>query len=59
VLPRRGLPASCHDQCDVDPREPQHQALVQVKRPHRCADDPLRDPAVRKWADGPLRYPAK
>ncbi|MHC2678305.1 hypothetical protein ACVI1J_010527 [Bradyrhizobium diazoefficiens] len=24
-----------------------------------CQDDPLRDPAARKWADSPLRPPAK
>jgi hypothetical protein len=24
-----------------------------------CDDDPLHDPTVRKWADGPLRPPAK
>jgi hypothetical protein len=24
-----------------------------------CESDPLLDPAVRKWADGPLRPPAK
>lgn len=24
-----------------------------------CEDDPLHDPAVRKWADSPLRPPAK
>lgn len=24
-----------------------------------CEDDPLRDPAARKWAEGPLRPPAK
>lgn len=24
-----------------------------------CDDDPLRDPAARKWAEGPLRPPAK
>ncbi|SFQ30114.1 hypothetical protein SAMN05216330_12423 [Bradyrhizobium sp. Ghvi] len=24
-----------------------------------CEDDPLRDPAARKWADSPLRPPAK
>ena len=24
-----------------------------------CEPDPLRDPAVRKWTDGPLRPPAK
>lgn len=24
-----------------------------------CDDDPLHDPAARKWADGPLRPPAK
>jgi len=25
----------------------------------RCEHDPLHDPAVRKWTDGPLRPPAK
>jgi hypothetical protein len=24
-----------------------------------CEDNPLHDPAVRKWADSPLRPPAK
>ncbi|MGY8706086.1 hypothetical protein RAD16_10130 [Bradyrhizobium sp. 18BD] len=24
-----------------------------------CDDDPLHDPAARKWVDGPLRRPAK
>ena len=24
-----------------------------------CVDDPLRDPAARKWAESPLRPPAK
>lgn len=24
-----------------------------------CEDDPLHDPAARKWADSPLRPPAK
>ncbi|MGY3610383.1 hypothetical protein [Bradyrhizobium sp. Leo121] len=24
-----------------------------------CKDDPLHDPAARKWADSPLRPPAK
>lgn len=24
-----------------------------------CDDDPLHDPAARKWGDGPLRPPAK
>jgi len=24
-----------------------------------CDDDPLHDPADRKWVDGPLRPPAK
>ncbi|WP_024584236.1 hypothetical protein [Bradyrhizobium sp. OHSU_III] len=24
-----------------------------------CDDDPLHDPTARKWADGPLRPPAK
>ncbi|NYG44856.1 hypothetical protein [Bradyrhizobium sp. WSM2793] len=24
-----------------------------------CDDDPLHDPAARKWVDGPLRPPAK
>jgi hypothetical protein len=24
-----------------------------------CEDDPLHDPAVRKWTDSPLRPPAK
>ncbi|MBM7486091.1 hypothetical protein JOE52_005073 [Bradyrhizobium canariense] len=24
-----------------------------------CGDDPLQDPAARRWADGPLRPPAK
>jgi hypothetical protein len=24
-----------------------------------CDDDPLHDPAARKWADSPLRPPAK
>lgn len=24
-----------------------------------CEDDPLRDPAARKWAESPLRPPAK
>lgn len=32
-------------------------------RPHYvcvvCEDDPLRDPAARKWAETPLRSPAK
>jgi hypothetical protein len=25
----------------------------------RCEHDPLQDPAIRKWTDGPLRPPAK
>jgi hypothetical protein len=25
----------------------------------RCEDDPLHDPAVRKWTDSPLKPPAK
>lgn len=25
----------------------------------RCNDDPLHDPTARKWADSPLRPPAK
>jgi DNA-directed RNA polymerase subunit RPC12/RpoP len=24
-----------------------------------CGDDPLQDPTARKWADSPLRPPAK
>jgi hypothetical protein len=24
-----------------------------------CDDDPLHDPTARRWADGPLRPPAK
>lgn len=24
-----------------------------------CEDDPLHDPAARKWVEGPLRPPAK
>ncbi|WP_283815659.1 hypothetical protein [Bradyrhizobium campsiandrae] len=37
---------------DVTPGRPRYVCPV-------CEDDPLRDPAARKWADSPLRAPAK
>jgi hypothetical protein len=37
---------------DVAPGRPRYVCLA-------CEDDPLRDPAARKWVDSPLRPPAK
>ena len=37
---------------DVAPGRPRYVCLA-------CENDPLRDPAARKWAESPLRPPAK
>lgn len=37
---------------DAAPARPRYVCLS-------CEDDPLRNPAARKWAESPLRPPAK
>jgi NADH pyrophosphatase NudC (nudix superfamily) len=51
LCPKCGKPMTAVPD-DVPPGRPRYVCLV-------CEDDPLRDPAARKWAESPLRPPAK
>jgi NADH pyrophosphatase NudC (nudix superfamily) len=51
LCPKCGKPMTAVPD-DVAPGRPRYVCLV-------CEDDPLRDPAARKWAESPLRPPAK
>jgi NADH pyrophosphatase NudC (nudix superfamily) len=51
LCPKCGKPMTAVPD-DVTPGRPRYVCPV-------CEDDPLRDPAARKWADSPLRAPAK
>lgn len=51
LCPKCGKPMTAASE-DVAHGRPRYFCLV-------CEDDPLHDPAARKWADSPLRPPAK
>lgn len=51
LCPKCGKPMTAAPD-DVAPGRPRYVCPV-------CEDDPLRDPTARKWAESPLRAPAK
>lgn len=48
----RKLCPKCGKPMTAVPGRPRYVCVV-------CEDDPLRDPVARKWAESPLRPPAK
>ncbi|WP_024342294.1 hypothetical protein [Bradyrhizobium japonicum] len=48
LCPKCGKPMTAMPD-DVAPGQPRYVCVA-------CEDDPLRDPAARKWADSPLRH---
>ncbi|MCP2213940.1 transposase-like protein [Bradyrhizobium huanghuaihaiense] len=48
---------TCGKPMTVVPEDPAHARPRYVCL--SCEDDPLRNPAARKWAESPLRPPAK